>query len=211
MHCILFDNDGTLVQSEQLCCEVMARQYKQEKDINLDPKQLFLRFRGWQLTEIFDALALETGIQWDNDFVVRYRKNMYAVLEQDLQPTEGIDTALQKLPHTKAVVSNAPLRKIQLTLRTTKLDQHFNNHYFSAFEIESWKPDPKLYLYAADAMGFQPENCFVVEDSLVGVQGAIAAGMKTFFYSKFGDRYEHENVIEFDSMLKLPELIYSHC
>jgi beta-phosphoglucomutase-like phosphatase (HAD superfamily) len=47
------------------------------------------------------------------------------------------------------------------------------------------KPHPDIYLYAAESMGVvDPEHCLVIEDSPVGVRGAIAAGMTAFGYAE---------------------------
>lgn len=53
---------------------------------------------------------------------------------------------------------------------------------FSSTEVERGKPHPDLFLFAADAMGFKPGNCVVVEDAVPGVQAARAAGMPVFGY-----------------------------
>ena len=49
------------------------------------------------------------------------------------------------------------------------------------------KPYPDLYVYAADHMGVEPAKCLVIEDSVPGVQGAVAAGMEVIAYSVRGD------------------------
>jgi beta-phosphoglucomutase-like phosphatase (HAD superfamily) len=53
----------------------------------------------------------------------------------------------------------------------------FDPHVFSASQIARGKPAPDLFLFAARQLGVTPEECVVVEDSLTGVEAAIAAGM----------------------------------
>ncbi|GAA3223867.1 hypothetical protein GCM10020256_32340 [Streptomyces thermocoprophilus] len=48
---------------------------------------------------------------------------------------------------------------------------------FSSQDVGRGKPAPDLFLYAAEKMGVAPERCVVVEDSPLGVQAAVAAGM----------------------------------
>lgn len=207
MICLLFDNDGTLIQSELLCCEALAERYLAEKNISLDAHTLFSRFRGWKLADMLDTIQSETGVAWDSEFVKRYRNRMNTLLEDKLLPIDGVEEALSALPQKKAVVSNGPRNKIIDSMRITGLEKYFNGHIFSAYDIDIWKPEPGLFLHAAKEMGYAPSNCFVVEDSLPGVEAAISAGMTTFFYNKYNDTCEFANVIQFQSMHDLPHLI----
>ena len=54
---------------------------------------------------------------------------------------------------------------------------------FSAYDIQKWKPDPALFLYAAEKIGVAPNRCAVIEDSIAGIEAGIAAGMQTIGYS----------------------------
>ena len=67
-------------------------------------------------------------------------------------------------------------------LSITNLSYHFNGNLFSAYDIGLWKPDPGIFLHAAREMGFLPAHCAVVEDSAVGIQAAIAAGMQPILF-----------------------------
>jgi beta-phosphoglucomutase-like phosphatase (HAD superfamily) len=77
-----------------------------------------------------------------------------------------------------ALASNAPHHKIELCLRVTGLLPHFAGRIFSAYDVQRWKPDPALFLFAAERLGVPPQRCAVVEDSLPGVQAGLAAGMQ---------------------------------
>ena len=66
---------------------------------------------------------------------------------------------------------------IAAKLARTGLADHFGDRVSSAVEVEHGKPAPDLFLLAATKMGAEPARCVVVEDSVAGVQGAVAAGM----------------------------------
>jgi len=51
---------------------------------------------------------------------------------------------------------------------------------FCAPEVGSYKPEPGLFVHAARALGCEPTQCAVVEDSLPGMLGGLAAGMRVF-------------------------------
>jgi beta-phosphoglucomutase-like phosphatase (HAD superfamily) len=59
----------------------------------------------------------------------------------------------------------------------------FKDRIYSAYDIGSWKPEPGLFLHAANSLGAEPVRCAVVEDSVTGVIAGIAAGMTVFGYS----------------------------
>ena len=59
----------------------------------------------------------------------------------------------------------------------------FKDKIFSAYEVGAWKPEPGLFLHAAKAMNVDPADCWVVEDSTVGIQAANNANMKCVHYS----------------------------
>jgi HAD superfamily hydrolase (TIGR01509 family) len=68
--------------------------------------------------------------------------------------------------------------------RTTGLDRWFEeDRVYSSQDVGRGKPAPDLFLYAAERMGVAPERCAVVEDSPLGVQAAVAAGMDVYGFT----------------------------
>jgi beta-phosphoglucomutase-like phosphatase (HAD superfamily) len=59
----------------------------------------------------------------------------------------------------------------------TGLSPLFGNNVFSAVEVANGKPAPDLFLLAARRLGEEPSSCIVIEDSVLGVEAAGAAGM----------------------------------
>jgi beta-phosphoglucomutase-like phosphatase (HAD superfamily) len=60
----------------------------------------------------------------------------------------------------------------------TGLAELFDQHVFSSTMVSRGKPAPDLFLHAAVQMGFQPDNCVVIEDSPNGIKAARSAGMR---------------------------------
>ena len=102
------------------------------------------------------------------------------------------------------VASSGPTSKIRQALRVSGLLSFFGKNIFSSYEIESWKPEPGLFLHAAKIMGFSPARCVVVEDSEVGLQAATAAGMRSL---KYTPRARESNHGTFCDMAVLPLLL----
>lgn len=204
--CLLFDCDGTLVDSERLSSVGLVKMFS-ERGVQLDPDELVLRFRGWKLSTIFEVLSSEHSISINDEFVLKYRDIVARLFEKELLPIEGIEYALSKLAQPKAVVSSGPLRKIQQALRVTGLSKYFDGNIYSSYEIGIWKPDPEIYNYAASDMGFSKSDCIVVDDAPVGVEAGCKAGIKTYFYNRFNESCSYPMAISFQSMRELPQLI----
>ncbi len=206
INCLLFDCDGTLVDSERLCNIALVMKFN-ELNITLDPDELELRFKGQKLANILEQLQSEHTITLPDGFVPAYRKLTNELLAKELKPIKGIKEALDQLDYPKAVVSSAPRDRIDLALKVCGLTQYFNRNIYSAYEIGFWKPDPKIYEFAAQHMGYAPALCAVIEDSLVGVEAGVKAGAKTFFYNPHNEQCDWPDIVSFQLMDDLPKLI----
>lgn len=188
--CLLFDSDGTLVDSEILLAEVMG-EILPEFGLPFSARQYMEEFRGVRfhtivqtLEERFEKLAEGAFTQLEAGM----RARMEARMRVELLPIAGIPAALEQLQrYPKAVVSNGPERKIRCAMESTQLGHYFADKLFSAYTLNVWKPDPALYRKAAAAMGFPPEHCIVIDDAAVGVEAGLAAGMQVIHLNHFPD------------------------
>ncbi|WP_439597427.1 HAD-IA family hydrolase [Falsiroseomonas sp.] len=174
---VIFDCDGTLVDSESIGAAVLAEALAEE-GLAMSPAEVLLAFRGARLASCMAAVSARIGRALAPDFEPRLRERTALALRQGLREIEGATALVQALTLPFCVASNAPRAKTELSLTVTGLLPHFAGRIFSAYEVGSWKPDPGLFLHAADAMGADPARCLVVEDSAPGVQAALAAGMQ---------------------------------
>lgn len=204
--CLLFDCDGTLVDSERLCNIGLVVKFK-ELGVNLDADELVLRFRGWKLARILDLLQQEHSVRLPDHFVASYREQVTELFEHELKPVPGIELALRRLDHPKAVVSSGPRHKIEQALRLCSLTQYFGGRIYSSYEVGIWKPDPEIYRFAARNMGFPAEECAVIDDGLLGVEAGVKAGIKTYFYNVHQETCTWPGVVSFTAMSDLPRLI----
>jgi HAD superfamily hydrolase (TIGR01509 family) len=178
---VIFDCDGTLVDSEELGTRVLL-EMAAELGLQRPLRETNLLFRGWQLDRCVAQLGQWLGRELPADFVAQVRLRTEAAFRVQLQPVPGALEVVRALQLPMCVASSGPRRKIELSLSLTGLLPFFEGRIYSAYEINSWKPDPGLFLHAAREQGADPARCVVVEDSPVGVQAGIAAGMKVFAY-----------------------------
>ncbi|MFQ6405130.1 HAD-IA family hydrolase [Methylophilus sp. 'Pure River'] len=204
--CVIFDLDGTLVDSEGLCNQAFLNLLPQLND-TLDT--LIQGYRGKKLAPILTDIEHRLGHTLPNTFEPDYRQHVADLFSRELKPIPGVLEMLNAIHVPKCIASSGPLLKIRQALQVSGLASYFDDNLFSSYDVGSWKPEPHLFLHAAHAMGFKPHQCVVVEDSDVGVEAATAAGIKVLQYSKHGESrlYPTKAHLCFDDMLKLPALL----
>lgn len=198
---IIFDCDGVLVDSETITNQILV-DYINEFGTDLTLEDALERFRGGSLSDSVEYIRREYGIELPTDFAPNFRARMKTAFEKELQAVEGVKDLIQSLDQKICIASNGPMEKMETTLRVTGLKNFFGKNVFSAYQINKWKPDPALFLHAAEQMGVEARNCTVIEDSPRGLQAATSAGMKSYGFDVYGKPAElkKEGAILFTKM-----------
>jgi HAD superfamily hydrolase (TIGR01509 family) len=184
---ILFDCDGTLVDSEPITNNVLA-DYAGEFGVTMSGEEAFALFVGRDMNGIVTVLESRLGEKLPDHFCDEFRKRQATALREELQAIDGAHEMLKAMTKPFCVASNAPREKIQINLTVTGLDAYFTPELtFSAYDIQAWKPKPDLFLHAAEKMKIAPVDCVVIEDSPAGIEAGLAAGMQVIGYSSHED------------------------
>jgi HAD superfamily hydrolase (TIGR01509 family) len=176
---VIFDCDGTLVDSLLLNTEVLV-EYLADLGIALSASDVAARFGDGRLATAIAEFETFLGRRLPGDFVPELRRRRELAVRARLRPIEGAVDLLNALQVPIAVASNGPLRQTRLSLEVTGLVRYFSANVFSAYDVDAWKPDPRLFLHTAGFLGVDPSRCAVVEDGLSGIEAGIAAGMTVF-------------------------------
>ncbi len=214
---IIFDCDGVLVDSELLASEVLSEELA-KSDILIPPRECRERFTGSSLKRVKEMVFKSTGIELPEDFEQAVRKRDRTIFEDRLRPVSGLEEVLERIKLPVCVASSGSIEKITHSLTLTDLYGYFFPHIFSAEMVTRGKPAPDLFLLAAERMGVKPERCLVIEDSPVGIKGALKAGMTVFGFagaSHAGPAYAEMLDLTgadliFREMFALPNLIQLH-
>ena len=178
---VIFDMDGVILDTEKLyirfwCEAAQFYGYPMERRHALSIRSLARPYAKERLRGYFGE---------DFDYYAVHDKRielMDAYIEQN-----GIEAK----PGAAELLSCLKQRKIKTSLATATQSDRARDYlervdllkYFdeivSASMVARGKPDPDIYLYAADRLGLSPEDCFAVEDSPNGIRSACAAGCKT--------------------------------
>ncbi|MFD8546695.1 HAD family hydrolase [Streptomyces sp. NPDC059649] len=183
---VIFDNDGVLVDSEPLSNTILAG-YLTELGHPTSYEESIRDYMGSAMRRIHETILERTGRRLPEDFDDVFHGRVFAAFERELRPVPGVTDILEKLaaegiPY--CVGSSGSHERIRVGHRTTGLDRWFaRERVFSSEDVGRGKPAPDLFLHAAREMGVAPERCAVVEDSPLGVQAAVAAGMDVYGFT----------------------------
>jgi len=182
---VIFDSDGVLVDSEPIASRILAEALT-ELGFPLTPEQAIERYTGIAMSAVLARIEAEWGRPLPDDFRATLRERDFSAFRAQLQPVPGVREMLEQLRHARCVASSGTPEKLRVTLGVTGLLPCFEPHIFSAEMVSRGKPAPDLFLFAARQMGFRPENCTVVEDSVAGIRAACAAGMRAVGFAGGG-------------------------
>jgi HAD superfamily hydrolase (TIGR01509 family) len=178
---VIFDCDGVLVDSELIFARVLAECLSGlDFPATLD-EAIALGFGRNRLT-LAAAIEARYGRGLPEVFFDTFAARSAAAFERELLPMPGIEELLAALPLPRCVASNGRLDRVRQRLAMTRLLPFFDPHVFSASQVAHGKPAPDLFLFAAERLGARPAGCTVVEDSIAGVEAAVAAEMPVVGY-----------------------------
>ncbi|WP_249675050.1 HAD family hydrolase [Pseudomonas abieticivorans] len=178
---VIFDSDGTLVDSERLAAGLL-RDLLAQRDIHLEHEEVLRRFRGVQFAIFVGELCEQHAHLEAEPFMRDFRSQSLELFAQGLEAMPGALEFVRELSLPKCVASNGPLAKIETCLKSAGLWDVFEGRVVSAYEVNAWKPSPELILEAARVLGVPPANCLLVEDSIPGAQAGLAAGTQVAGY-----------------------------
>lgn len=206
--CVIFDCDGTLVDSERLCCQALVDVFA-SYGADICFEDCMNNFQGGKMFDILTETSKRAGLTIPMEVLEpKYREVVAALFEAQLKPIPSAPETVNQLIDkgiTVCVASNGPQSKMKHSLHLTGLLPLFENNIFSGFDINSWKPDPDLLLYTVMQMGFLIEECLFVDDTEVGVYAGINAGLATIHYSpNHAATIHHPQVTTIRSLAEIP-------
>jgi HAD superfamily hydrolase (TIGR01509 family) len=172
---VIFDCDGVLIDSELLSVEADIACLA-EHGIAMPADEILERYTGISMAGMLADLERRHGREFPG-FAGRHRQRLEELFEAELKPIAGIEMALDALSGKVCVASSGTPERIRHALSVVGLFARFDPHIFSATQVARGKPAPDLFLFAAARMGAAPARCVVIEDSLPGIEAAVAAGM----------------------------------
>ena len=175
---LILDFDGVLVDSEQ-AGNLLLADLLTELGHPTTLEDTYDHYVGLAGRDFLKAVERRIGGPLPPDFVERRRAQGQTLLDNGVGGVAGAVEFVQSLPADlpRAIASSSTTRWIGGHLKHLGLEQFIGPHIYSGHEhVERGKPEPDLYLFAADKLGVPIADCVIIEDSPVGVRGALASG-----------------------------------
>ena len=179
LHAIIFDLDGTIIDSEPLHTEAVLR-ILQERGIRLDPKELnaYIGISSSVMwSEMKNRFSLEESIEELR--AVQNRRNMEMLNKTRSIMVPGVLDLLKDIKKQKlstAIASSSSKKDLDAVVEKYSLARYFD-YLVSGEEVPRGKPSPDVFLRAAELLQVEPESCIIIEDSDNGLAAARAAGI----------------------------------
>lgn len=181
LRAILFDHDGTLVDSEpmhfRMWASVLARH-----GVTLTEQQYIAHYAGVPNRASAIDVVRRFGLDVD-PAILTAAKNAAAREFLSVSAYPLMDGALDAITEFRraglelAVVTGASANGVHATLRANDLERHFAT-VVSGDDVRASKPAPDCYLLALERLGLQAADCLAIEDTQHGLQAARAAGIR---------------------------------
>lgn len=185
---VLWDLDGTLVDSEEFHWQSWRDTIRPE-GVELTYEQFLASFGqrndrivpAWLGADVDPARMHRIGVDKETEF----RRLAEA---HGLKLLPGVRECLASLRASgwkQAIASSAPRVNVEMMLRVAGLEGCLDA-IVSADDVTIGKPDPQVFLKAAEKLQVPPSHCIVVEDAAAGVEGARRAGMRSIGVTRNG-------------------------
>jgi len=185
---VLWDMDGTLINSEEL--HWLAWRETMTKEGLVITRDQFLSTFGQRNDSIIPAWLGSAATAERIERIGETKENVYRdlVRQVGIAFEPGVASWLHRLQQhgwQQAIASAAPHANIDAILESLSA-KHIFQAIVSAEDVHRGKPDPEVYLLAATRVGAPADRCIVVEDAVAGIEGARRAGMRSVGVSHNG-------------------------
>lgn len=176
---IIWDFDGVIADTEKLWLVNRQKLINEQLNLNWDFDKVNKYLGGMSdktKKEVLDAMNIKT----DSHFWDKAAQLDYKTMEQGFSLTPYIEDIFNLKQFKQCIATGGILTKTIKKMQITGVDKYFDmSQVFTADMVKYGKPAPDLFLLAAQKMGFSPEECIVIEDSLAGMNAGLNADMLT--------------------------------
>jgi HAD superfamily hydrolase (TIGR01509 family) len=180
--CLIFDCDGVLIDSEIISARMLIEALAL-RGVVIDLPYVARHFLGRSYPVVMAQIRAEFGLDLPASFEDEYRDRLLEGFRNGLKIMPHVADVIDALAVPCCVATSSSPRRAEMSLRLVGLWERLGDRVFTASQVARGKPAPDLFLFAASQMGFAPEACLVIEDSLTGVAAARAAGMSVWQFT----------------------------
>lgn len=187
---LIWDFDGVIADTEKLWVENRRLLLNEKFGLNWDfttAKHYIAGMSDKTKREVLDGL----GIITDDSFWDEAMERDYARMAKGFALTEGITKIFDRQEIRQCVATGGTRSKTKMKVDVVGLDRYFDDsRIFTADMVEKGKPEPDLFLLAAEKSGVSPQDCVVIEDSIAGMTAGLKAGMTVCAFGAYEEDRE---------------------
>ncbi len=196
---IIFDCDGTLVDSEYLNNKVTADVLTEYGLKGYTAETCLRDFAGRDWKSIKSIIDEKENIDLPRYVIENYITTVQQKMPQFLKPIRGAVDFVQEVSRKYKICigSNGERSNVTKSLELMGFNSFFNDdNIFTKIQVEKAKPAPDLFLFAAQKMGVEPSKCLVLEDSIYGATAGVAANMDVIGFTGVShDKKQSESML----------------
>ena len=178
---IIWDFDGVIADTEHLSTDKYI-EFAKNYGIDITREEIINNILGKGQTKQLEAL-LAMGKNANAEIVKYINDEISDAVSKDICLTNNIEEIFNMKDFAQCVATGNSLVGIKARFEPLNLERYFNeNNTFSASFVKHGKPEPDLFLYAAEKMNYSPEECIVIEDSIYGIMAGLKANMNVVAY-----------------------------
>lgn len=206
---VIFDMDGVIVDSEYTFLSSKT-QMLLDRGIDTDESYQY-QFMGTTFDYMWRVMKEECHLEDSvEDLILEMNDRREEMIQKDgVRPIEGVIDFITKLKengYQLAVASSSPKSDIETNLKELGISNAFTVKV-SGEEVAHSKPEPDVFLKAAELLGASPEICTVIEDTKNGSRAAKAAGMTCIGFAN--PDYPNQDLSSCDHIVQQFQDIYS--
>lgn len=179
---VIFDFNGTLCDDEPILLEIFTELFARHLLWYMPPNHYYQCLAGHSDREIIDMVMAEQapGDVALAEELLRHRRQLYKKKVTERTPitddAAALVTRLAREGIPMAIVTGAQREDVRCVLEANPVGRHIGL-LVTEEDVVAGKPDPEGFLLGAEALGLQPREILVFEDSVPGITAAHAAGM----------------------------------
>jgi HAD superfamily hydrolase (TIGR01509 family) len=177
---LIFDFDGVLLESEFEGNRQLA-ELLTELGHRHSVEETLRHYVGLAGKDFIAAIEQRIGTELPPEFHEQMKEKSRRALREGIEAVVGAVEFVRSLPSDlpRAIASSSSTRWLNGHLDHLGLADSFGGHVYSGREhVERGKPAPDIYLHAAARLGVPIDRSVIIEDSPVGVSGALASGAR---------------------------------
>ena len=174
---VVFDMDGTIADSEKIA-ERVTREFFQKRGIIMTREEEKAMF-GLNWKDLVKEILKSRGLEYKQSIKNTLKERYVRTMSRDVRALPGVYDLLGEVSKNLKVglATNSRHREVEIIFDKLGFHEYFHLK-LARDHVKKGKPDPEIYLKAADTFGVHPLECVVFEDSIIGLKAAKNAGMK---------------------------------